>query len=281
VTRISGVDRTMVLKGYFDESGSTSGNVYVLAGFFSTTEDWTLFSAEWEEICGQEPRTPDFKMRKAIRLKEYGWNEEQRDARIKELVDLIRKRARYRIDAVTARPNYDRIVRGNIPSELDNPYFILFLNIVIAMSEYMATLDIQGTVELVFDKQEDFVEEQCVRWYDWIKKNAASEISARLGGTPEFRHDKDVLPLKAADLYAWQVRRHLSEEQPQSGGVNDTLDSLLNMYGVNCNVRPEDLASLVYSINHGLDLKAHAGLYYPPGTDLQKRRRAKAGQWRV
>ena len=29
----------MILKGYFDESGSSSGNVYVLAGFFSIAEE--------------------------------------------------------------------------------------------------------------------------------------------------------------------------------------------------------------------------------------------------
>jgi len=266
----------VTLKGYFDESGSTSGNVYVLAGFFSVPEEWALFSGEWDEICGREPKTPDFKMRKAIRLKEYGWTEEQRDARIKELVDLIRKRARYRVDAITARPNYERIVRGNIPPDLDNPYFILFLNVVLAMSDYMATLDVKGTVDFVFDKQEEFVEEQCVRWYQWIKQNAGTEISLRLGSTPQFRHDKDVLPLKAADLYAWQVRRHLNEEQPQGFEANDALDSLMKLYGASCNVRPQDLASLVYSINHGLDLKAHVGFFYPPGTDLQKRHQTKA-----
>lgn len=266
----------MILKGYFDESGSSTGNVYVLAGFFSTAEQWELFSDEWEEICNREPKTPDFKMRKAIRLREYGWSGEQRDTRIKELANLIRKRAAYRIDAVTARPNYERIVRGNVPSSLDNPYFILFLNVILAMSEYLSNLDIKGTVDFVFDKQEDFVEEQCVHWHRWIKRNVDSEIGSRLGSVPVFRHDKDVLPLKAADLYAWQIRRHLNEEQPLGVRVNQTLDSLLNMHGVSCNVRPEELATLAYSINHGLDLKAHAGVLYPLGTDVEEIRRRKA-----
>jgi hypothetical protein len=43
----------------------------------------------------------------------------------------------------------------------------------------------------------------------------------RMGGEPVFKHDKDLLPLKAADLFAWQIRRHLDLEQPNRIPHND------------------------------------------------------------
>lgn len=267
----------VMLKGFFDESGSRSGEVYVLSGFFSTPDRWMTFSDEWQKICEKPPKTSDFKMRQAVRLKEYGWTEPQRDARIKELVDLICKEAMYRVDAVTAHPDYERIVRGKIPKDLDDPYFILFLNAIFAITEFMDLLEIDEPIEFVFDHQEAKIEEQCFHWFQWIKQNAlAAGIQRRLVDPPEFKHDKDVLPLKSADIFAWQIRRHLNMEQPQGVGLNDILESLLGMHGVSCNVRPHDLIDLVYAIEHGLNIRSNAGYFLPNSAtvinNLKKRR---------
>jgi hypothetical protein len=265
----------VILQGFADESGSTSGNVYVLAGFISTPPLWMKFSDEWGKICAQEPKTPDFHMKKAVRLKEYRWTEAQRDKRIADLVALIRRRAQFRVDAVTARPNYERIVRGKIPRQIDDPYFVLFYNVILAMAEFMDLLNIDGKVDFVFDVQNPEIEKNCVGWYNWIKAHVASRVKQRLGSTPIFRHDKDVLPLKAADLFAWQVRRHLNEELSRGIAHNDTLDSIMGLHGVSCNVRGEDLENLVSSISRGLFFQTHAGYFLPPSEKLRRNLRRR------
>jgi hypothetical protein len=70
-----------------------------------STKGWG-FEDDWEHICNQDPKTPDFKMTKAWRLKgdvtkgEYRWAEEQRDKRIAELAALILQKTEYRVEAL-------------------------------------------------------------------------------------------------------------------------------------------------------------------------------------
>jgi hypothetical protein len=40
-----------------------------------------------------------------------------------------------------------------------------------------------------------------------MKQTAPAEIARMLGDTPVYRNDKNTLPLQAADLYAWWVRK--------------------------------------------------------------------------
>jgi hypothetical protein len=91
------------------------------------------------------------------------------------------------------------------------------------------------------------------------------DISTRLGSRPIFRHDIDVLPLKAADLLAWQIRRHLNEEQPQGVPHNNVLDQLLTIPGVSNHMEGKHLEELTSSLSRGINLKASAEFLLPPG----------------
>lgn|ERR1700730_12394169 len=100
----------MALNGFVDDSGSGEGkdrgNLFVLAGFVACPKQWERFSHKWQTICDREPKTPDFKMQTAIRLfREDGsviWTQAQRDARIKRLVRLTKRKALYRAESVLA-----------------------------------------------------------------------------------------------------------------------------------------------------------------------------------
>src|SRR5713226_2572249 len=95
------------------------GNIFLLSGFVACQKQWEHFSAKWKEICEREPKTPDFKMQTAIRLtKRDGtpiWTAKQRDNRIKDLVRLTKKTAVFRVETVMAWPNYDRVVKHQVP----------------------------------------------------------------------------------------------------------------------------------------------------------------------
>jgi hypothetical protein len=162
----------VILNGFVDDSGSGrgsgQGNVFVLAGFVSTAELWEQFSDEWEEICAKHPATHDFKMRKAIRLKENNWTQEERDNRINELIQLIKRKAKYRVDAVLARPNYENLVRGKLPPEIDDPYFVLFYQVIMSFVSFMNKCNMLGTIDWVFDNQSKLGDE-CAKYYDWLK----------------------------------------------------------------------------------------------------------------
>lgn len=260
----------MILNGFVDDSGSGGGtdrgNIFVLAGFVASPERWEGFSNEWMRICNQEPKTPDFHIQRDIRLLNKDgsvrWTEAQRDARIKELVDLTKTQAQYRVESVLAWPNYDRVVKGRIPPELDNPYFLCFYNIIISFAEFMDKAKIDGVVDWVFDDQGRSGRDAS-RWYDFIKGVINPRVRKRLGSKPIFRHDKEVLPLKACDIWAWQVRRHLDKEQPQGIEHNDYIDGLSGIHGVGNVIEGEHLEEFAANIGHGLMLKSSSTFFLP------------------
>ena len=47
--------------------------------------------------------------------------------------------------------------------------------------------------------------------WDIIKALADPEVAELLGATPQFRDDKELLPLQAADMLAWWIRAMASE----------------------------------------------------------------------
>jgi hypothetical protein len=142
--------------------------------------------------------------------------------RFAALVQLACRTVRYRADSVVSAANYDAIVKGRLPSNIDHPYFLCFYNLIHSFAEFMNRKGIDGTVDWVFDEGGPIKSEAAVCWYYWVRENAPERIRQRLGSTPIFRDDTHFLPLKAADLNVWHLRRHLAKEQPkgqQHGGT--------------------------------------------------------------
>jgi hypothetical protein len=253
----------VVLNGYVDDSGSSDGNVFVLAGFLATADEWTNFSDEWERICGQDPKTPDFKMKKAVRLKEYKWTEEQRDQRLLELASLTSRTARYRVDAKVAWEDYKSIVEGQLRPEIDSPYFVLFYHVILAMAYYMEEAKVEGTVHWIFDEQ-SVIGNESRDWYETIKSLTPRTIQRRLAGEPMFESDTNVLPLKAADMFAWYVRRYRNEEQVHPIRHPASFTKLLEVPGCVCDIHADDLRQLVESVKEHPILQTHYQFFLPP-----------------
>jgi hypothetical protein len=262
----------MTLNAFIDDSGSGEGkdrgNIFVLAGFVACPKQWDQFSRKWQKICDREPKTPDFKMQKAVRLlNDDGsvfWTEAQRDARIKQLVRLAKRTVQFRVESLLAWPNYDLVVKGRVPPEFDNPYFLCFYNVILSAAAFMEKANVEGTVDWVFDDQ-GRIGKNANKWYEFIMANIAPQTRSRLGTKPIFRHDKSMLPLKAADLYAWQIRRHLDKEQPAGIDHNEYLDVLVaQIYGVSSVIEGDHLEEFVANIRHGLMLKSKTSYFMPP-----------------
>lgn len=248
------------LIGHADDSGSSDKIAYVLAGWISTVDEWESFSDSWETICNRHPKM-NFHMNK-VRNKS--------SKRVHELSSLICAKAKYRVDAVMSRQNYDTFVKDKLPAQIDDPYFMLFYNVITASCRLMDRLNLDGTVDWIFDDQGK-IGTEAVAWYDLIKARAAPEVTCRLGSTPIFRHDDDVLPIKAADMLAWQIRRHIVEEQPNGVAHNGILESFLAKHGVSCNMTGPDLVKMVDEIvsGKGILIQSQCQFLLPPDINTE------------
>jgi hypothetical protein len=135
----------LILDGFVDDSGAGHGKVTVLAGFLSTAERWKQFSDELEDLCQQDPKTPDFRMVKATNFRAY-WpaTRQQLDKRIEDVAALVQRHAAYRVDAVVSREAYDDIVKGKVPKAIDNPYFLLFYVVILSTAAFMDRMKLDG-----------------------------------------------------------------------------------------------------------------------------------------
>jgi hypothetical protein len=247
----------VVLWGYGDDSADDDKGAYVLAGWLGTAENWESFSDDFEKAG-----LPHSLHMKTVRRLS--------GRRVRTLADLTLSRAAYRVDCVLHQGNYRNIIKGKIPLELDSPYFLLFYQVILSAARLADLVGWDGTIDWIFDEQGK-IGTAANNWYWWIKERARPNLKRRLGSTPIFRDDTKVLPLKAADLFAWQIRRHIALEQPKGTQTNQILDSFLAKYGVSGQMTGPYLEDFVKSLNTGMLLKANCRFFLP------KNKKSKSG----
>lgn len=205
----------MLLQGYFDDSGSHGGDgLYVLGGFLAPSVNWARFNTEWQQALKKEPAIDYFKMSEAISLRGQfeRWPAALRDQKVFKLTEIAEKYTVARISAMVYKQDFDAHIKGASPwRELNNPYFLLYNQIVVLTVNFIRELgqrspDISGAkVEFIFDEQGSLGED-AVSWWEVLKQALSPEQVQLLDQQPSFGSDKRRLPLQAADLLAWSVR---------------------------------------------------------------------------
>lgn len=205
-----------MLTAYIDDSGwDGKSPVFVLAGYVSSTEKWSAFSDEWRAVLNlPHPTTlPYLKMADAYQLRKRssvfrGWTEEDRDSRLKEFCPVINRHVEHGVAIVVPIEAHRRHFKGLFaPEALDRPYFLSFFSLASLIAAVVRTVGYNEKVELIYDTQEN---ESKSFFMDQFEKfmQAAPPSAAGLFNVPKWEDDKDVLPLQAADMLAWHIRRY-------------------------------------------------------------------------
>ena len=95
---------------------------------------WAAFAEDWLAALGQTPAIRYFKMKEAMRVRDQfeGFDEEQRNERIRSLVEIITRHAIAGFISVIPSEPFIRIMQGWGDREyLNRPYFLLFHNIIV------------------------------------------------------------------------------------------------------------------------------------------------------
>ena len=210
-----------MLQAFIDDSGSEpTGQVFVLAGLISTVNRWIEFVPKWDAVLKKDRAIKYFKASEAHNRTgefEHGWTRPLIDQRVMELADIAAAHAQYRIHCVmhwTAFNAYLRDIGDSLKQPyaigFSNPYMVLFFTAVLAINSYRKAVGLDCECEYIFDEQGK-VGKFAATVYE-ILQNSPS-LRDRLDSLPKFDSDKRVLPLQAADLYAWNVHdAAISEE---------------------------------------------------------------------
>jgi hypothetical protein len=211
----------VILQAYIDDSG-TQGKYpfFCLGGFISTADNWAKFSDEWKTQLDADPPIPYFSMHSAFFPKKgpfKGWSEEAIQSKVCGLLKIIKNYATMRVSCSMRRDDYEELIKGKFTKnkvlrEIDHPYFFCFWALIYAIIHYQRQYGWNTQIDFFFDEQGKMGVET-VRWYQIIKKVAPKQSKPFFGSPPIFRDDKKFLPLQAADMYAWAIRRHFRENE--------------------------------------------------------------------
>jgi hypothetical protein len=220
--------RLMALQAYSDDSGNEpTSPIFVLAGFVTTHQRWAEFSDEWQAALDEPPKLAYFKMAEAESLRKQfsmkrGWDIQKRDARVLKLATIIPKYAIVRVHASVLHASFKKWIKSirnpSRNSPQDSPYFILLHSLVQTISILRIRSFNKDPCDLIFDEQGSLGQDAIFYWENLRKNPAASAaktadlFAGYAENPPIFRDEKALLPLQAADLYAWQLRRKFVEK---------------------------------------------------------------------
>jgi hypothetical protein len=200
----------IMFKAYFDDSSSDEeSKTLLLAGCVQRYSVWANFSMGWEAVLAAEPSIKYFHMREARKLEGQfaRWKTKDANAKIRRLAEVAAGYRPWTITAWISRKEHNAILRPIAPFLLQQPYFSLFYTVILQLAHWHHDDGVTLPVDYVFDDQ-GAVGMEAVLWYRQIKKWQKPEIAALMGNVPKFENDKLVLPLQAADMLAWHIRRH-------------------------------------------------------------------------
>lgn len=209
----------LILRGYIDDSGHRGHSpVMVLGGWIAPVVKWLDFVPEWQAMLDMKPGIDYFKMNEAEKLcgQFKGWSEQRRDERVALAYKTVEQFASFQVSCIINLRDFYRIfdpaITGASPA---NPYYLAFGSIINETAHYQGAIGIDEKIDFVFDEQV-MEKDKIVRGWDYIKAHARPITKHLIGSYPVFEDDKKFLPLQAADLIAWWIRKMATEESDGS-----------------------------------------------------------------
>ncbi|MGC1783784.1 MAG: DUF3800 domain-containing protein [Acidobacteriaceae bacterium] len=264
-----------MLKYFVDDSGSdaSADGLFVLYGYQMEEARWEDFAQRWDA----QLKRPDFFPIDYCRMSDaeagtgpfVGMDDIFRKRKVRDLAGVIRDCNPTGVGCKMTWKAYNEIVRGKVDSRLDNPYAILFFHVLRSVTDLQIEitskvreedkkrakeeLRIEITikpVEFIFDDQGP-AGLQCLKWWGELKSKLQEPHLTVLSNTPQFKDDRELVPLQAADMLAWHIRRDF--EYP-SEDRRDVFD-LINPFGVwEREITEYQLKQVVEGFNNRVDL---------------------------
>lgn len=207
--------RTMALTAYVDDSGSDpSEPLYVLAGVCLPEGWWNRLSEDWIGILHRSPHVEYFKAsevweRDPERQTPFVLlSDDERKRKVNALVDALTSECPAAFSYQIEWPVFQEFKAScNPPVGKDDPYFYLYYGCISLMAKWGVREANETPINFIFDKHGP-IGEAVRKWYPEFKAKCAEPIRSRLGKDPRFEDEKKEIPLQAADLLAWYVRRN-------------------------------------------------------------------------
>jgi hypothetical protein len=189
-------------QAFVDASGKGDPNVLVVAGYVARADEWARFSQAWKEKVDQAG------------LRRFKMTEMSH--RLEIAAFFYRTIEEYDISAAIScvfdTAGLVRMVDEFIPYSpsldlraLKNPYLYAARQIIENLALAQDKMGLQGPVDFIFDNEAE--KARLSPHWDRFRASLSPNVSGLVGDDPIFRDDEKFMPLQAADLWAWWVRK--------------------------------------------------------------------------
>lgn len=198
----------MTLRFYIDDSGKNDPPVFVLGGVAIAEDRISAFENGWRAALAAAPAVPYLKMKDAQRGRGVfqGLSGVERNAKLAALGSVLREHCAATVAVIVRHDDYQRIFTGQMMHWMDHPYQMMFHLMIATAWKLCRETGIGETAAFVFDRQLEH-EKALDESFPALMRGMGPEIAKFLLGQPQHADDREEIPLQAADMVAWHVRR--------------------------------------------------------------------------
>jgi len=196
-----------MLSAYIDDS-LERGSVLIMAGFVASPARWEAFSDEWRKWV-KHARLEAFHMSEiwARRPNNELWEH------MPWFYGAVKDHIEGAITVAIPIEPLERVFKNSPLREyavFGQPYFWGIRSILNWTGQYQTEWGAKDPIDFIFDERG---EKKIVRdVWDFYKANVPPSVQAVTGREPIFEDDMKVLPLQAADMWAWWSRKQWVEK---------------------------------------------------------------------
>ena len=232
----------LMLQAYIDESESPETGTFVLAGYIASAANWAAFSKCWEDLLPLGTLNKYGKYH--FKMNEMAHNGE-RMARVEVFFKAIE---RHVLASISCRLNIKdlRSAMSHLSlhgtdidwNYVNNPYLFTFRALLDMFhsrkDEFSQFIPNNEVIDFIFDDKLHEKSRILSSWDEYMK-NRTDDIRLIYGSMPIFGNDLYYLPLQAADLWAWWIRRWHDEGTVLDNIKNRENSTILIFHSQNTN----------------------------------------------
>jgi hypothetical protein len=207
-----------MLTAYLDDSGTHDDSEVVLwAGLCANHFQWALLAELWQQQLkapcpGKEPIAKFHMTECYSRRGEFsGWNRTETDFLANEFTDIILRAGIYGYAFATPHKDWDELITGDVRVIFGDAEGFCVRNCYVQITKWArekAYYDRKLT--FVFDSRPHREAESSMLFLFHKQFSEENERGPELE-TLTFASSKELLPLQAADLFAWEVYQHAKD----------------------------------------------------------------------
>jgi hypothetical protein len=191
-----------MLQAFVDASGKGDPSALVVAGYVARADEWSKFSDAWkakrDEAGLRRFKMTEMQHRVEIAAYFYRTIEEHDILAAISCVFDTAGLVRFIDEFISDSPRLDG-------RALRNPYLYASRQIIENLALGQEKMGLHEPIDFIFDDEGE--KARLAPHWDWFRDSLKPEARRLVRNKPIYRNDEEFMPLQAADLWAWWVRK--------------------------------------------------------------------------